>query len=159
MIAAAEKNYPDPPEDQPQWLALAQGVFNSQALRWDTKTCNGGLRWQVFTFNNGFNYKNSISNGCFFQLAARLARYTGNDTYAQWAEKAYDWTSEVGLLSKDYFIYDGITTANCSDMDFIQWTYNAGTYIAGAAYMYNIVSESTLPYHNAFGSPVCMYMF
>jgi len=141
VIAAAEKNYPNPPADQPQWLALAQGVFNSQARRWDTTTCGGGLRWQVFTFNNGFNYKNTISNGCFFQLAARLARYTNNDTYAKWAERAYDWTVETGLITKDYYIYDGIATANCSQIDFIQWSYNAGTYIAGAAFMYNYVSR------------------
>ncbi|KAF8452993.1 glycosyl hydrolase family 76-domain-containing protein [Terfezia claveryi] len=142
VMAAAEKNYPDPPADQPQWLALAQGVFNSQTRRWDTKTCNGGLRWQIFTFNNGFNYKNSISNGCFFQLAARLARYTGNDTYAQWAERAYDWTVESGLLSPRYEVYDGIATDNCTNMDIIQWTYNAGTYIAGAAFLYNITNSA-----------------
>lgn len=139
-MAAAEKNYPNPPADQPQWLALAQGVFNSQARRWDSKTCNGGLRWQIFTFNSGFNYKNSISNGCFFQLAARLARYTGNNTYAQWAETAYDWTVQSGLMSSRYEIFDGISTSNCTDMDIIQWTYNAGTYIAGAAFLYNMVS-------------------
>jgi mannan endo-1,6-alpha-mannosidase len=89
-MSAAEANFPDPPADQPQWLALAQAVFNTQAARWDDTSCGGGLRWQIFTFNNGYTYKNSISNGCFFNLAARLAKYTGNDTYAQWADKTWD---------------------------------------------------------------------
>src|SRR5271167_4871113 len=97
-MSAAETNFQNPPADQPQWLALAQAVFNTQAARWDNSTCGGGLRWQIFTFNNGYNYKNSISNGCFFNIAARLAKYTGNDTYAQWASRTFDWEQAVGLI-------------------------------------------------------------
>ena len=62
-MSAAERNFPNPPADQPQWLALAQAVFNSQAVRWDPTTCGGGLRWQIFTWNKGYGYKNTISNG------------------------------------------------------------------------------------------------
>jgi mannan endo-1,6-alpha-mannosidase len=79
-MSAAEFKFENPPPEKPQWLALAQAVFNSQALRWDTSTCGGGLRWQIYTFNNGYNYKNSISNGCFFNIAARLGAYTKNET-------------------------------------------------------------------------------
>jgi mannan endo-1,6-alpha-mannosidase len=71
-MTAAEVNFPNPPASSPQWLTLAQAVFNRQAARWDNDTCNGGLRWQVFQYNNGYDYKNSISNGCFFSMAARL---------------------------------------------------------------------------------------
>jgi mannan endo-1,6-alpha-mannosidase len=71
-MTAAELNFQNPPKDKPQWLALAQAVFNTQASRWDTTSCGGGLKWQIFTFNNGYNYKNSISNGCFFNLGSRL---------------------------------------------------------------------------------------
>ncbi len=144
-MSAAEVNFPNPPADQAQWLALAQAVFNTQAARWDTSTCNGGLRWQIFTFNNGYNYKNSISNGCFFNLAARLAKYTGNDTYAQWAERAYNWTASIGLLDNNYYIYDGSDdTINCSNVNRLQWTYNAGTFLLGAANMYNYTNGSAL---------------
>ncbi|KAI9826983.1 MAG: hypothetical protein M1819_007077 [Sarea resinae] len=137
-MSAAENKFPDPPEDEPQWLALAQAVFNSQALRWDNTTCGGGLRWQIFTFNTGYNYKNSISNGCFFNLAARLAKYTGNDTYTDWAERTWDWVTSVGLIDHNYYIYDGSDdTMNCSQVDHLQWTYNAGVYLLGAAAMYN----------------------
>jgi mannan endo-1,6-alpha-mannosidase len=142
-MTAAESNFPNPPSEDAQWLALAQAVFNSQALRWDPLTCSGGLRWQIFTFNNGYNYKNSISNGAFFQLAARLARYTGNQTYADWAEKTFDWVQTVGLMSSDYKIYDGTDVLlNCSQVDHIQWTYNGGMYLLGAAMMYNYTGGS-----------------
>src|SRR5205085_2193190 len=101
-----------------QWLALAQAVFNLQTARWDTSSCNGGLRWQIYPFNNGYNYKNSISNGCFFSLAARLARYTSNQTYQEWADKMWDWTAASPLMSDNYDIYDGTDIlTNCSDAD------------------------------------------
>lgn len=141
-MSAAEVNYPNPPADQPQWLALAQAVFNSQAPRWDDTTCGGGLRWQIFSFNNGYTYKNTISNGCFFNIASRLGRYTGNQTYFDWAEKAFSWIMAVGLLentSDGYHFYDGSdSTKNCSDVNHIQWTYNAGVYLYGASVMYNV---------------------
>lgn len=141
-MSAAEVNFPNPPADQPQWLALAQAVFNSQALRWDNSTCGGGLRWQIFTFNNGYNYKNSISNGCFFNLASRLAAYTGNTTYQDWANKAWDWSYEIGLISQQYAIYDGTDdTQNCTEMNHIQWTYNSGVWTYGSSIMWNITQD------------------
>ncbi|KAK3370188.1 glycoside hydrolase family 76 protein [Podospora didyma] len=144
-MLAAEANFPNPPADQPQWLALAQAVFNQWVSRWDAETCGGGLRWQIFTFNNGFNYKNSISNGCFFNVAARLARFTGNQTYADWATKIFAWEESAGLITPEYDIYDGATIKNtndCSSIDKIQWSYNHGIFLHGAAVMYNITEDA-----------------
>ncbi|KAF2758384.1 mannan endo-1,6-alpha-mannosidase [Pseudovirgaria hyperparasitica] len=138
VLSAAELKFPDPPQGQPSWLALAQAVFNRQISRWDAQTCGGGLRWQVFSFNTGYNYKNSVSNGGFFQLAARLYRYTGNQTYYDWAEKMYDWMESSPLLTKDFHVYDGTTTDNnCTDADRHEWSYNVGMMIAGSAFIYN----------------------
>ncbi|KAF4304745.1 hypothetical protein SLS57_004594 [Botryosphaeria dothidea] len=142
-LSAAENKYPDPPDGQPGWLALAQAVFNTQAPRWDNATCGGGLKWQIFTFNNGYNYKNTISQGCFFNIAARLARYTNNETYSQWAERAWDWTTAIGLMDGNYHFYDGTDdTINCTQINHIQWTYNAGVFLYGAATMWNISAEA-----------------
>jgi mannan endo-1,6-alpha-mannosidase len=96
-MAAAEMSFPNPPSNKPQWLELAQAVYNEQVARWDSQNCDGGLRWQIFPFNNGYDYKNAISNGCLFHLAARLARYTGNSTYMTYAERSYDWMSSIGI--------------------------------------------------------------
>jgi len=95
-IAAAEMDFPNPPKNQPQWLALAQAVFNEMWDRWDSQDCGGGLRWQIFPFNSGYDYKNSISNGCLMHLGARLARYTGNQSYVDYADQIYTWLSTVG---------------------------------------------------------------
>ncbi|KAF1991372.1 glycoside hydrolase family 76 protein [Aulographum hederae CBS 113979] len=141
-MSAAEVNFPNPPGDEPQWLALAQAVFNTQAPRWDDTTCAGGLRWQIFAFNNGYTYKNTISNGCFFNLAARLGRYTGNQTYVDWANRMWDWVGSVGLMNNEYHFFDGTDdTLNCSQVNHIQWSYNAGVFLLGAATMWNITED------------------
>jgi mannan endo-1,6-alpha-mannosidase len=138
VMTAAEYKFPDPPEGSPGWLALAQAVFNTQAYRWDDADCGGGLRWQIFTWNNGFDYKNTISQACFFNLAARLALYTGNQSYADWADKTWNWMETVNFIDKEtYYIYDGAHIENCSDITPYQWTYNAGAFLLGAAAMYN----------------------
>ena len=145
-MAAAEYNYPNPPSDQPQWLALAQAVFNSQVPRWDVQNCGGGLRWQIFSFNAGFDYKNSISNGAFFNLASRLARYTGNQTYADWADKSFNWMSSVGLIDNSTFtIVDGSHDFqnDCKIKTTLQWSYNVAIVLHGAANMYNYVSRAS----------------
>ncbi|RDW58547.1 glycoside hydrolase family 76 protein [Aspergillus mulundensis] len=137
-MAAAERNFPMHRGEGPDWLAMAQATFNTQAWRWDNENCGGGLRWQIFTWNAGYMYKNTISNGCFFNLAARLARYTGNQTYADWAERIWDWTEDVGFVTNDYLFFDGASVdGNCTKYDHVQWTYNAGVYLLGAAAMYN----------------------
>jgi mannan endo-1,6-alpha-mannosidase len=139
-MSAAEVVFPDPPAGSPQWLALAQAVFNTQVARWETEMCGGGLRWQIFRFNTGFNYRNSISNGCFFNLATRLAKYTGNQTYARWAEKTWDWMHSINLIDENYYIYDGVyEETNCSTSNALQWSYNAGVMLLGAATMWNMV--------------------
>lgn len=153
-MSAAEMKFPSPDQRQPSWLSLAQAVFNRQAGRWDDKHCSGGLRWQFNPLNNGWMLKNSISNGGFFQLAARLARYTKNGTYAQWAEKTYDWLIQANLVSEDFAVYDniGFSEQSCDKpLDKVQWSYNIGTMIAGSAF----VSISSLIESNLLTTSRC----
>ncbi|SCU82326.1 LANO_0B05842g1_1 [Lachancea nothofagi CBS 11611] len=148
VMDAVERNFTNPTEKgAPGWLAMVQGVFNTMYSRWDDQSCGGGLRWQIFTWNSGYNYKNTIANGCLFQLAARLGRYTGNDTYLEVADKVFDWMVDVGYikLSDKANVYDGATTdKNCTDITTIEWTYNQGVVLGGAAYMYNATNGSSI---------------
>ena len=53
-------------------------------------------------------------------LGARLYAYTGNETYATWANKTYDWMSDVGLVggTARYSIYDGTSeNNNCENIE------------------------------------------
>lgn len=86
--------------------------------------------------------KNAVSNGGFFQLAARLYRYTGNDEYKNWAEKVWEWSaSSVLLNTKTWNVADSANMDDdCKTPGNVQWTYNYGVYLGGAAFMYNKVS-------------------
>jgi mannan endo-1,6-alpha-mannosidase len=137
-MSAAEAGLPEV-EGNPKWESLAAAVFDIMTLRWDEQTCDGGLRWQIFPFNNGYDYKNSISTGLFFQLSARLARYTGNSTYSDWADKSFSWAKSSGFIDEKWNVFDGAhPSSNCTDINKVQPSYVAGTFISGAAHMYNI---------------------
>ncbi|EXV02518.1 glycoside hydrolase family 76 protein [Metarhizium robertsii] len=155
-LLAAENKFPDPPADQPQWLELAQAVWNTQAdpSRYD-ETCNGGLRWQIPLGGcptpraplplAGIltDERAAIANGIFFNMGARLARYTGNDTYAERAEKTWDWLWGVQYIDHEtWAVYDGASVNdNCTDIHKTQYSYNAGILIQGVAFMYNHTSD------------------
>ncbi|KAG9245592.1 glycoside hydrolase family 76 protein [Calycina marina] len=140
---AVEYNLPDSTEPKdPSWLALVQAVFNEQVARWDSTKCGGGLFWQIYSGNKGALLKNTISTGCFFHIAARLARYSGDQLYENWANTAWDWMKAVDLIDNNWSVYDSVdSTQNCSTPAKVQWTYNAGTLMAGAATMYNLTGQ------------------
>jgi mannan endo-1,6-alpha-mannosidase len=145
-LSAAELKFPNPDPSQPQWLALAQAVFNRIAFRWDAATCDGGFRWQYNPTLNGYDYKNAISNGAFFQIGARLARYTQNDTYASWAEKTWEWVLQSPIIEGDensgYTIWDGVNIpGGCTKVNKGRFSYNWGTFITGSAYLYSYYKE------------------
>lgn len=140
-LNAAEYNF-HVPAGQPDdiYFRLSKNVFNLMVSRWNTTTCTGGLKWQWIPANTGFYYKSTITNTAFFQIAARLGRMTGNQTYIDWANKAYNWMEGIGLIDPKYLVYDGAgdaETANCSGIDHHQWSYNIASTLAGSAYMWN----------------------
>ncbi|TGJ84761.1 hypothetical protein E0Z10_g4020 [Xylaria hypoxylon] len=140
-LIAAETNFEDPPPKEAQWLALAQAVWNEQTdSRLRDGGCGFGLRWQAVSLNPGFSYKNTIANGCFFNIGARLARYTKNDTYTDWSARTWDWLVDVKYIDKDWNVYDGADISNnCTIIVKQQFSYNAAILLQGAAYMYNYV--------------------
>ena len=160
-MTGAEEKFPNPPQNEPQWLALAQAVFNRQVPRWDNATCAGGLRWQFNPINAGYSYKSTIANACLMNLGARLGKlrkqnwvsasrsraftghYTGNQTYFQWAETIYDWCKTVGLIDGEYNVFDGTSIdQNCTVPDRLQWTYNVGLFLDSTAFLWNAVSNT-----------------
>lgn len=147
IMEAVERNFSNP--ELHSWLEMAQAIYNTMDARWDTEHCGGGLRWQIFTWNSGYDYKNAISNGCLFHIAARLARYTGNETaYLPTAERVWNWMEEVNFLTEEtngkLRIYDGAKiTDNCSQVTDLRWSYTYGVFMTGCAYLYNITGDET----------------
>ncbi|RSM11789.1 hypothetical protein CDV31_006557 [Fusarium ambrosium] len=148
-LTAAEYGFPDPPKDEPQWLDLAENVFESQRLRWDIeveeKTCDGGLRWQIAVINNGYDWKSAEANTFFFALSSRLARQTGNKTYVEYAEKVWDWLYDIELIDHDTLaVYDGSSVkSNCTQINKVQRSGAAASLAMGAAYLYNQTDGSS----------------
>ncbi|CBX94428.1 hypothetical protein IAQ61_009860 [Plenodomus lingam] len=143
VMSALEYQFPEPENAPADYLEVAVNAFENIVGRWDETSCGGGLKWQVYPENAyGYNYKNSISNGCAFALGARLARYTGEQKYADWAVKIYDWSQNVGLISDSFEVFDGTSDKeNCTTInDKTQWTYNNAMYLHGSAYMYDFTS-------------------
>lgn len=141
IMQAVERNFTN---GEKSWLYLIQAIYNTMNNRWDSSSCGGGLRWQIFTWNNGYNYKNSIANGCLFHIAARLYRYTGQEMYLETANKVYDWMWNVGFFSDtpSFVIYDGAEdTSNCTSITVHKWSYTYGIFLAGSAYLYNATSD------------------
>ncbi|KAJ5220573.1 Mannan endo-1-6-alpha-mannosidase DCW1, partial [Penicillium citrinum] len=99
-MAAAERNFTNPSSETPGYVSMVQAVFDERTHRWDMTACQISLRWQLFGMMDRLQKRHS--NGCLFDVAARLARYTGNATYAEWATKAWDWTKSVGLITPDW---------------------------------------------------------
>ncbi|RYC64679.1 hypothetical protein CHU98_g1530 [Xylaria longipes] len=162
-LIAAEYKLRDPPPGQAQWLALAQAVWTEQtADNLRDGGCGFGLRWQAVSLNPGFSYKNTfpklvarnpivfrlteditaIANGCFFNMGARLARYTGNDTYMDWTTRTWDWLIDVKYIDDKWNVYDGADISNnCTKIVTQQFSYNAGVLLQGAAYLWNYTSD------------------
>lgn len=143
VMSAAERNFPQPDASVPSWLEMSSNLWNSMAARWNTSSCGGGLAWQIFASNpNGMSYKNSVSNGGLFQLSARLARATGNQTYLDFAQKVWDWTQGVGMIDQNFNVLDGASSDdNCTKVNPVSFTYSAGIFLYGAAVMANTTGD------------------
>ncbi|WDK17390.1 glycosyl hydrolase family 76 [Colletotrichum graminicola] len=144
VMAAAEGNLTQPNASVPSWLTMGRNIFNSLATRWNMTHCGGGLLWQIYETNpNGLNYKNSVSNGGFFQLGARLAAATGDAAYVAWANYIWDWSVNVGFIDQNLKVYDGADSRdNCTKTNYLSFTYSTGIYLYGAAVMANHTGDA-----------------
>ena len=52
----------------------------------------------------------------------------------------------ISLISPDYQVFDGSDSKlNCTQLDHMQWSYNGGVMLLGAATMWNQVCSPTRP--------------
>ncbi|CAK1357614.1 Mannan endo-1,6-alpha-mannosidase DCW1 [Cercospora beticola] len=149
-ISAAEYGLPG----CENWLDLAKNVFKAVIDRWQGDMCpsaaesgKGGLGWQIDTAKDGYHYKNAITNGLAFQLAARLAKaeasgYTTN-FYLDWAKKL--WDSGFGSLinEESYKVFDGVHAPECAKAAEEEWSYNVGVWMGGCAVMHQLSTDGS----------------
>ncbi|PGH15344.1 hypothetical protein AJ79_02510 [Helicocarpus griseus UAMH5409] len=143
-LSAAEFSFGSPPAQLP-WVDLSKNAFERQVSRWEDGNCGGGLKWTVYSFQRGHTYSNTLSNGAFFELSSRLARYTKEEKYLEWAVKAWDWMSKVGLVTEDFKVFDGTDReGDCKEVNRLQWSINTAFLLSGAANLYNATNEDSI---------------
>ncbi|CAI4214823.1 unnamed protein product [Parascedosporium putredinis] len=126
-LTAAERNFP---------AKLRRRLF-------DDKVCDGGIPWQIDSGNSPV-YVSTLGTGAVFQLAARLARLTGDEdgSYANFASQLWDWTVEVGFITEDFEVVDGASAiTNCQSINRVQLTQSSGLYLLGAAALANVTGD------------------
>ena len=128
-----------------------QAIMNPNKPKWkawDDNLCGGGVRWGDTTKDNARYYHNSVTNGLFLTVSARLAAhyYLHNnlekaEKYAVWAEKEWQWLTEgtgkeLWKSDNESLLIDGITQktqqsgiTKTTDL----YTYNQGLIIYGMA--------------------------
>lgn len=122
---------------------FARVVFEEQKRRWDWSSCGGGMKFKIKSSDVGYHYKSTIANGLLFQLAARIAMFENDSESQGWAEMIYDWTEGVGLISKDYAVFDGTDDASeCVGINHDQWSYNVGVFMYGSVVMAALTGEA-----------------
>ncbi|QGA20881.1 hypothetical protein EYB26_008591 [Talaromyces marneffei] len=109
------------------YLTLAEGIFNKIAAGWGTNCENGGIYWETTN-----HYVNAIASELFISLAAHLAnRVLDNSaTYIAWAEEAWNWFANTGMINANGTINDGLTS-DCVNNGQPVWSYNQGVILGG----------------------------
>lgn len=140
MLTASERGFPE--TDKISWLNVSENAFAVLATRWAPDSCGGGMGWWSENRQLGYNFKDSATNGNFFNLAARLYRATGNSSYLDWSETVWDWSEESGLI-KNGSVYDGVDAqGECQVTTTNQYSSPSGAYIAGCAVLYEQTKDS-----------------
>lgn len=93
---------------------------------------------------------------------ARLARYTGDESYALHAAETFDWMLRVGLIDGETFdVFDGAHVEHgCRDIIRAQFSYNVAVLLQGAAFMYDFTrGEGVWAYRvdGLLGSMLCTF--
>jgi predicted alpha-1,6-mannanase (GH76 family) len=86
----------------------------------------GGVMWSE---DPDKQRPNTITNGLFLILSARLHQRTRDATYLRWAEKTLGWMRGNAL-------YDGIAVVDAPGHVGDYWTYNQGVFIGGLTALY-----------------------
>ncbi len=103
-----------------KFLLTAKAIHAHMAKAW-RPDLGGGVLWCL---EPDKQKPNAITNNLFLILSARLASYTGQESYTQWAGKVYGWIQEQKL-------YDGTGVVDGPGTQQDYWSYNQGTYLGG----------------------------
>ena len=124
----------------PQYLTIAQSIFQDMTYGWDNGTC-GGLWW-----DKGHTAINAIENELLISVAAHLANRVngqGKSTYVKWAKNTWDWFQASGMINVRCSINDGIDIKTCKNNLGQAWSYNQGVILGGLVELSKLTANSS----------------
>ncbi|EIM86953.1 Six-hairpin glycosidase [Stereum hirsutum FP-91666 SS1] len=116
---------------------LAAWIYDFISGQWDD-TCNGGVWWST-----DHTYKNAITNELYLAVSARGYEITGNQTYLDNANNAWNWLLSSGMRNSDGLWNDGLDLATCENNGQNTWTYNQGVLASGLGLLYKFTQDTT----------------
>jgi hypothetical protein len=124
-------------------LGSAEAIMAFVMAGWDTdpeKVCPGGI---PFSNSSENNERNTVTDGPGAELAVRLYQLTGNISYLQFAEQAYNWTRTC-LLQSNGLYADHIGAHGAIAR--VYWSYNQGSMIGAGTLLYQATGNSAYLY-------------
>jgi hypothetical protein len=102
--------------------------------------CPGGI---PFSDSPSNTERNTVTDGPAAELGVQLYRLTGDATYLQFAEQAYEWVRTC-LRSPSELYYDHIRLHGVIDTTL--WSYNQGSMIGAGTLLYQVTGNSAYLY-------------
>lgn len=123
--------------NEQKYMDTAVSLWNKIKANWNTQA-GGGVAWKQSQQWS----KNSCSNGPAGIIAARMYWLNGQKQEdLQWAEKIYNWQSEVLVDIQSGAVYDNINAQTGEIQKNWIFTYNQGTYMGMAHELYRMTGQ------------------
>jgi Glycosyl hydrolase family 76 len=120
-------------------LGYAEGIMAFEMAGYSTDpslACPGGIPFSNTAENTD---RNTITTGPAAELGVQLYKITGNVTYLQFAETAYNWVRTCLLQSNNLYA-DHIRPHGVLDTTF--WSYNQGVMIGAGTLLYQATGNA-----------------
>jgi hypothetical protein len=130
-------------DHQAALLERAEQVMAFAMAGWQTNpglACPGGIPFSTNVVNAD---RNTVTNAPAVELALQLYRVTGQNSYLQFAQTAYEWVRAC-LLQASNLYADHIRTRGV--VGEALWSYNQGTMIGAGVLLYQLSGNSAYLY-------------
>ena len=126
-------------EPRPEYLSISRSIYDFMMTASDT-VGGGGLYWE-----EGKPTKNTCSNGPAIILSLQLYKATGEKKFLDTGISLYNWVNQH-LRDTEGLYWDNITYPS-GKIDRRKFSYNTGTMMQSALYLYDITSDEKYLHH------------
>lgn len=116
--------------DPSYWDSMVMYEYGQISTTYWDNTCGGGVWWDYDK-----TYKNAITNELWLTFVTLMYAANGSQDYLDWANKAWNWFQNSGMINSNNLVNDGLTSS-CTNNGEQTWTYNQGVILSGLANLY-----------------------